>query len=38
VNLPSEAAKFIYRWSQPVVPPEEDYVHLPGEGTLVQIF
>lgn len=38
VNLPSEAAKFIYRWSQPVVPTDEDYIHLPGEGTNVQIF
>lgn len=38
VNLPSAAAKFLYRWSQPTVPPEEDYVHLPGEGTKVQIF
>lgn len=38
VNLPSAAAKFLYRWSQPTVPPEEDYVHLPGEGTLVQVF
>jgi hypothetical protein len=38
VNLPSEAAKFLYRWSKPNVPPDTDYVHLPGEGTLVQIF
>jgi hypothetical protein len=38
VNLPSESAKFIYRWSKPNVPPEEDYIHLPGEGTRVQIF
>lgn len=38
VNLPSEAAKFIYRWTQPNVPPDADYVHLPGEGTRVQIF
>lgn len=37
VNLPSEVAKFIYRWTQPVVPPETDYVHLPGQGTRVQI-
>jgi hypothetical protein len=37
VNLPSEAAKFIYRWSLPNVPPDEDYVHLPGEGTRVQV-
>lgn len=38
VNLPSEAAKFLYRWSKPVVPADTDYIHLPGEGTLVQIF
>ena len=38
VNLPSEAAKFIYRWTKPNVPPDADYIHLPGEGTRVQIF
>jgi len=38
VNLPSEAAKFIYCWTQPVVPPDEDYLHLPGQGTQVHIF
>ena len=38
VNLPSEAAKFLYRWSKPFVPADADYIHLPGEGTLVQIF
>ena len=38
VNLPSAAAKFIYRWTRPNVPPDSDYVHLPGEGTSVQIF
>jgi hypothetical protein len=38
VNLPSAAAKFIYCWSQPLVPPEEDYIHRPGEGTKIQIF
>ena len=38
VNLPSEAAKFLYRWSKPVVPADSDYIHLPGEGTIVQIF
>jgi hypothetical protein len=37
VNLPTEAAKFLYRWSRPVVPPDADYVHLPGEGTRVEI-
>jgi lipoprotein-anchoring transpeptidase ErfK/SrfK len=38
VNLPSEAAKFIYRWTKPNVPPDTDYIHLPGEGTRVQVF
>lgn len=37
VNLPSESAKFLYRWTKPNVPPDADYVHLPGEGTRVQI-
>lgn len=37
VNLPSDAAKFIYRWSSPLVPPETDYIHLPGQGTRVQV-
>jgi hypothetical protein len=37
VNLPSEAAKFIYRWTSPNVPPDTEYVHKPGEGTRVQI-
>jgi hypothetical protein len=38
VNLPSESAKFLYRWTKPNVPPDEDYLHLPGEGTSVEIF
>jgi hypothetical protein len=38
VNLPSEAAKFLYRWSKPAVPADTNYLHLPGEGTIVQIF
>jgi hypothetical protein len=37
VNLTPADAKFIYRWSRPKVPPETQYLHLPGEGTLVQI-
>ena len=37
VNLPSMDAKFIYRWTMPVVPPGVDYVHLPGQGTAVQV-
>ena len=38
VNLPTPAAKFIYRWTQPVVPPEEDYLQQPGMGTQVQVY
>ncbi|MCI0553723.1 MAG: L,D-transpeptidase family protein [Anaerolineae bacterium] len=38
VNLPSESAKFLYRWTKPNVPPDADYIHLPGEGTKIQIF
>jgi lipoprotein-anchoring transpeptidase ErfK/SrfK len=37
VNLPSDAAKFIYRWTSPTVPPDADYVRKPGEGTRVVI-
>jgi lipoprotein-anchoring transpeptidase ErfK/SrfK len=37
VNLPSEDAKWIYRWTRPNVPVGEDYLHLPGEGTRVQV-
>jgi len=37
VNLPSVDAKFIYRWTNPVVPPGVDYLHLPGQGTAVQV-
>jgi hypothetical protein len=37
VNLTSEDAKWIYRWTRPNVPVGEDYLHLPGEGTRVQI-
>lgn len=38
VNLPSAASKFIYRWTQPNVPADSDYIHRPGEGTRVQVF
>ena len=37
VNLPSEHAKFIYLWTSPVVPPGVDYLHLPDQGTVVQV-
>jgi hypothetical protein len=38
VNLPSDAAKFLYRWSMPEVPPDAEYIHLPGQGTQIKIF
>ena len=37
INLKSDDAKFVYRWTNPEVPPDVDYLHLPGEGTAVQI-
>jgi len=37
VNLPTSAAKFIYRWTRPTVPPETDYLHAPKTGTAVHI-
>jgi lipoprotein-anchoring transpeptidase ErfK/SrfK len=37
VNIPTGAAKFIYRWTSPIVPPGEDYVHEPGRGTVVHV-
>jgi hypothetical protein len=38
VNLPMPAAKFIYRWTRPFVPPDTEYLHLPGQGTRVEVF
>jgi hypothetical protein len=37
VNLPSPAAKWLYLWTSPRVPADEDYLQLPGEGTRVQV-
>lgn len=37
VNLPTESAKFLYRWTKPTVPVDSDYVYLPGQGTQVKI-
>jgi hypothetical protein len=37
INLRSDDAKWLYRWSRPHVPPETNYLHRPGEGTRVQI-
>ena len=35
VNLSSDLAKWIYRWTMPVVPVGTEYVNLPGEGTRI---
>lgn len=35
VNLPSSVAKWVYRWTNPVLPIGVDYVNLPGQGTKV---
>lgn len=37
INLPSSVSKWLYRWTSPVVPVNEDYLHLPGQGTRIQI-
>jgi hypothetical protein len=37
INLPNSAAKFIYRWTSPTVPPGTDYIHEPKTGTAVHI-
>ncbi len=37
VNLTPDDAKFLYRWTSPVVPPGTAYLYRPGEGTNVQV-
>ena len=37
VNLPSSIAKWVYRWTSPVVPANVDYLQLLGQGTRVVI-
>ena len=37
VNLLPEDAKFLFRWTQPVVPVDTAYLHEPGTGTRVEI-
>ncbi len=37
VNLTMDAAKFIYRWTSPLVPPEIVYLYKPGSGTKVNV-
>jgi hypothetical protein len=37
VNLTPDDAKFIYRWTSPIVPPSTAYLYDPGSGTKVNI-
>lgn len=37
VNLRPEDAKFLYRWTRPVVPADTPYLYRPGEGTRVEV-
>jgi hypothetical protein len=37
INLPSPVAKWIYRWTTPMVPAEARYMYMPGQGTQVQV-
>ena len=37
VNLTPADAKFIYLWTQPVVPPSIPYLYKPGQGTRAEI-
>ena len=37
VNLASDDAKFVYRWTRPQVPLGTPYLSLPGEGTNVRV-
>jgi lipoprotein-anchoring transpeptidase ErfK/SrfK len=37
VNIPNSAAKFLYRWTSPNVPPEADYINQPKTGTTVHV-
>jgi lipoprotein-anchoring transpeptidase ErfK/SrfK len=37
VNLSMDDAKFIYRWTSPLVPPQTAYLYQPGSGTKVNV-
>ncbi|HUH97647.1 MAG TPA: L,D-transpeptidase family protein [Anaerolineales bacterium] len=37
VNLSPDDAKFIYRWTSPLVPPGTAYLYEPGSGTKVEV-
>ena len=38
INLPSQAAKWVYRWTVPVVPPQEQRAYTINGGTRVDIY
>jgi lipoprotein-anchoring transpeptidase ErfK/SrfK len=38
INLPNTQAKWLYRWTSPVVPPDKRHIYQPGTGTRVMIF
>ena len=35
INLPVEDARWVYRWTLPIVPPDKDFIFEPGTGTQV---
>ncbi len=37
INLRPEDAKYLYRWTQPLVPVDTQYLYKPGDGTHVEI-
>jgi lipoprotein-anchoring transpeptidase ErfK/SrfK len=37
INLSAQAAKWIFRWTMPSLPPERRWLYEPGEGTLVRV-
>jgi lipoprotein-anchoring transpeptidase ErfK/SrfK len=37
INLPPDAARWVYRWTSPAVPPGEKVLLAPGSGTRVTI-
>lgn len=38
INLTPHAARFIYRWTLPQVPPQDEYIYQQGQGTRVLIY
>jgi len=37
INLPSDHAKWIYRWTTPIVPNDKRFIYKPGTGTQVVV-